>query len=41
MASDAWDLSGVVSLAFAPIAACGILLVILAPAINQVQNSDV
>jgi CP family cyanate transporter-like MFS transporter len=37
----AWDLSGVASLAFAPIAACGILLVILAPAINQVQSPDV
>ncbi len=33
----AWDLSGVASLAFAPIAACGILLVILAPAINHVR----
>jgi len=31
-----WDLSGVASLAFAPIALCGILLVILAPAINHV-----
>jgi len=33
----AWDFSGVASLAFAPIAACGILLVILAPAINHVR----
>lgn len=33
-----WDLSGVASLAFVPIGLCGILLVILAPAINQVQN---
>ena len=33
-----WDISGIASLAFAPIAACGILLVILAPAINHVQN---
>lgn len=33
-----WDLSGVASLAFAPIAACGILLVILAPAINHVRS---
>ena len=32
-----WDLSGVASLAFAPIALCGILLVILAPAINHVR----
>lgn len=33
----AWDLSGMASLAFVPIAACGILLVILAPAINHVR----
>jgi CP family cyanate transporter-like MFS transporter len=33
----AWDLSGVAALAFVPIAACGILLVILAPAINHVR----
>jgi MFS transporter, CP family, cyanate transporter len=33
----AWDLSGVASLAFVPIALCGILLVILAPAINHVR----
>ncbi|MBI2713625.1 MAG: MFS transporter [Rhizobiales bacterium] len=33
----AWDLSGVAGLAFVPIAACGILLVILAPAINHVR----
>ena len=33
----AWDLSGIASLAFAPIAACGFLLVILAPAINHVR----
>jgi CP family cyanate transporter-like MFS transporter len=33
----AWDLSGIASLAFAPIAICGIILVILAPAINHVR----
>lgn len=33
----AWDLSGIAGFAFAPIAACGILLVILAPAINHVR----
>ncbi|MBI3705299.1 MAG: MFS transporter [Rhizobiales bacterium] len=33
----AWDISGIAGLAFAPIAACGILLVILAPAINHVR----
>jgi CP family cyanate transporter-like MFS transporter len=33
-----WDFSGVASLAFAPIALCGILLVILAPAINHVRS---
>jgi CP family cyanate transporter-like MFS transporter len=34
----AWDITGVASLAFAPIAACGILLVILSPAINHVRS---
>jgi CP family cyanate transporter-like MFS transporter len=33
----AWDLSGIASLAFLPIGLCGILLVILAPAINHVR----
>jgi CP family cyanate transporter-like MFS transporter len=33
-----WDLSGLASLAFVPIAFCGILLVILAPAINHVPR---
>ena len=33
-----WDLSGVAALAFLPIALCGILLVILAPAINHVRQ---
>jgi CP family cyanate transporter-like MFS transporter len=33
-----WDLSGVAKLAFAPIAVCGVLLVILAPAINHVRR---
>ncbi len=32
-----WDLSGIAALAFVPIALCGILLVILAPAINHVR----
>jgi hypothetical protein len=34
-----WDLSGIASLAFAPIAICGILLVVLAPAINHVRQT--
>jgi CP family cyanate transporter-like MFS transporter len=34
-----WDLSGIASLAFVPIALCGILLVILAPAINHVPRA--
>src|ERR1019366_7547063 len=34
-----WDLSGVASLAFAPIAICGIILVVLAPAINHVHQA--
>jgi CP family cyanate transporter-like MFS transporter len=33
----AWDLSGIASFAFAPIALCGIILVVLAPAINHVR----
>ncbi len=33
----AWDLSGIASFAFAPIAICGIILVVLAPAINHVR----
>jgi len=33
-----WDLSGVAALAFLPIALCGILLVILAPAINHIRD---
>jgi len=32
-----WDLSGIASLAFAPIAICGIVLIVLAPAINHVK----
>jgi CP family cyanate transporter-like MFS transporter len=35
-----WDLSGIASLAFAPIALCGILLMILAPAINHVRPAS-
>ena len=32
-----WDLTGTAAMAFLPIALCGILLVILAPAINHVR----
>ncbi len=35
----AWDLSGMPGLAFLPITLCGILLVILAPAINHVPRA--
>jgi CP family cyanate transporter-like MFS transporter len=35
----AWDLSGIASFAFAPVALCGIILVILAPAINHVRRA--
>jgi CP family cyanate transporter-like MFS transporter len=31
-----WDLSGIPALAFAPIGASGLLLILLAPAINHV-----
>jgi MFS transporter, CP family, cyanate transporter len=34
-----WDISGIASLAFAPIAICGIILVVLAPAINHVHQA--
>jgi len=33
-----WDLSGIASFAFAPIAICGIILIVLAPAINHVRR---
>jgi CP family cyanate transporter-like MFS transporter len=35
----AWDVSGIASLAFGPIAICGIILVMLAPAINHVRQA--
>lgn len=35
----AWDLSGIAAFAFLPIGLCGIVLVILAPAINHVPNA--
>jgi len=35
----AWDLTGITGAAFLPIALCGILLVILAPAINHVPRT--
>ena len=33
-----WDFTGVAAMAFLPLAVCGILLVILAPAINHVPS---
>jgi len=35
----AWDLTGIAKMAFLPIALCGILLVMLAPAINHVPRT--
>jgi CP family cyanate transporter-like MFS transporter len=35
-----WDLSGIARMAFAPIAICGIILVVLAPAINHVRPAS-
>ncbi|MGB8138509.1 MAG: MFS transporter [Pseudolabrys sp.] len=35
-----WDLSGIPSMAFLPIALCGLLLVILAPAINHIPRVE-
>ena len=34
----AWDLSGIASLAFLPVALCGVVLAVLAPAINHVRR---
>ncbi len=34
----AWDMSGVAGLAFVPIALCGVVLAVLAPAINHVRR---
>jgi CP family cyanate transporter-like MFS transporter len=34
-----WDLSGIAASAFLPIGLCGILLVILAPAINHIPRT--
>jgi CP family cyanate transporter-like MFS transporter len=36
----AWDVSGIARFAFAPIAICGIILVVLAPAINHVRPAS-
>jgi CP family cyanate transporter-like MFS transporter len=36
----AWDMSGIATAAFAPIAICGIILVALAPAINHVRPAE-
>jgi CP family cyanate transporter-like MFS transporter len=35
----AWDISGIAATAFLPIGVCGILLVMLAPAINHVPKA--
>ncbi len=35
-----WDITGIASMAFLPIALCGIVLVILAPAINHVPRME-
>ena len=35
-----WDVSGIPALAFLPIALCGILLAVLAPAINHVRRAE-
>ena len=35
-----WDLSGIASMAFLPIGICGIVLVILAPAINHIPRQE-
>jgi CP family cyanate transporter-like MFS transporter len=35
-----WDVSGIPSMAFLPIALCGVLLIILAPAINHIPRAE-
>ena len=35
-----WDVSGKAALAFLPIALCGIVLAVLAPAINHVRRAE-
>lgn len=40
MSGLSWDLSGIPGTAFLPIALCGIVLVILAPAINHIPRGD-
>jgi CP family cyanate transporter-like MFS transporter len=36
----AWDISGIAGMAFLPIALCGLLLIILAPAINHIPRIE-
>jgi CP family cyanate transporter-like MFS transporter len=36
----AWDMSGIAALAFLPIALCGVVLALLAPAINHVRRPE-
>jgi CP family cyanate transporter-like MFS transporter len=36
-----WDTSGIAGMAFLPIAACGIILAVLSPAINHVRREEV
>lgn len=36
-----WDVSGIAGMAFLPIAACGIILAVLSPAINHVRREEV
>jgi CP family cyanate transporter-like MFS transporter len=35
-----WDVSGVAAMAFLPVAACGIILTMLAPAIRHVRRPE-
>jgi len=35
-----WDISGIAAMAFLPVAACGIILAMLAPAINRVRRPE-
>jgi CP family cyanate transporter-like MFS transporter len=40
LSGAAWDASGVGGLAFLPVALCGVVLAVLAPAINHVRRQE-
>jgi CP family cyanate transporter-like MFS transporter len=40
MSGLSWDLSGIPATAFVPIALCGLVLIMLAPAINHISRTE-